>query len=281
MESTSDSPIPTAYPMLTQAEIDRLNLIGWFGGYYPDLNLCYMAIGVFAFLTIAITIRNMRYKYYYMYILSFCGVGEILGYVGRVLVIQNFSKQKFIFMDVFLILIPLFMAFVEYKTLGKLMELSNIKAAFNISHKYVQYVFFASDVISVAVQGTGAAFLLMGNTSDLQTGKYIMSTGVALQMAFFTAFLAMIVSVQLKDTKKFALAYANLYFQMICLYARFLFRFVEFFPTETAVVNNVVTNEFYFYIFDFGMVAACFVSYIVFYFPELFEKDSQTHPVKE
>ena len=163
---------------MDEATLKKFILTKFFG-YIPDINLCYISIGVLGLLTIILTIQNiMTKKYWYMYVLSFSGVAEILGYVGRIVTINDPNLTNFIFMDVFLLLTPNLLAYVEYKTVSLLMKKINMSKAWGVlPAKWVSALFVTSDVVSFVVQSCAAGYLTSGNEDLIKTGKIIMLTG--------------------------------------------------------------------------------------------------------
>ena len=262
-----------------EATIRKYKLEAFFG-FDPDVNLCYVAIGVLAILTLILTYQNYKAprKYMYMYVLTGSGLAEIAGYIGRIVTINDPNLPNFIFMDVFLLLTPNALAFVEYKTVSKLMQKMNIEKAFKIPAKWVARVFVFSDVVSFVVQSCAAGYLTSGDADQEKVGKVVMLTGLAIQLFFFTGFLILMTHVFMKATG-LRIVFLALYIQMACLYARGVYRVVEFASDHSAQVNQ---HEYFFYIFDSLMVGICFVTYIVFYFPKYLEKDFKVvHPTME
>ena len=222
-------------------------------------------------LTIILTIQNiMTKKYWYMYVLSFSGVAEILGYVGRIVTINDPNLTNFIFMDVFLLLTPNLLAYVEYKTVSLLMKKINMSKAWGVlPAKWVSALFVTSDVVSFVVQSCAAGYLTSGNEDLIKTGKIIMLTGLGIQIGFFTLFLVLCLHVFMKSYG-LRVVFMAILFQMVCLYTRGVYRIIEFASEKDAFINQ---HEYFFYIFDTLLIALCFVSYIVFYFPKYLDKE--------
>eukprot|EP00835_Amoeboradix_gromovi_P003445 NODE_227_length_13866_cov_0.400305.p6 type:complete len:273 gc:universal NODE_227_length_13866_cov_0.400305:9922-10740(+) len=261
------------YTQLSDEDIHKLKLERFFG-FQPDLNLCYIAIAVLGLLTVVLTAQNIwmmgKKKYLYMYVLTGSGLAEIAGYVGRIVTINDPTLPNFIFMDVFLLLTPIALAYFEYKTVGKLMVKIKLEKAFGfIPAKWVSLLFVFSDFVSFVVQSAAAGYLTSGDENLEKIGKAIMLTGLGIQIVFFTFFFILMTHVFIKS-KGMWVPFLSLYIQMGCLYTRGVYRIIEFASSHDSEVNQ---HEYYFYIFDSLMITICFVSYIVFYAPKFLNKE--------
>eukprot|EP00834_Sanchytrium_tribonematis_P005135 NODE_291_length_10603_cov_1.029703.p6 type:complete len:279 gc:universal NODE_291_length_10603_cov_1.029703:9573-10409(+) len=266
MDQQTNQQIPDA------ATIKKYKQVGYFG-YEPDVNLCYITIGIYSFLTILLAIQNYfhvkKKKYFYLMALTASGLAEIAGYVGRIYTIDDPNLPNFIVMDCFLLLTPNLLAFVEYKTVGKIMRKYGIDKAWNvIPAKSVSRLFVTSDVVSFCVQSTAAYFLTSGKEDDQPIGKVIMLTGLGIQIGFFTGFFVLMTYVFFK-VNELRMAFLALFIQMGCLYVRGVYRIIEFANNNTAEINK---HEYYFYYFDTLLIGICLVTYNVFYFARYLDK---------
>ncbi|ORX71095.1 hypothetical protein DL89DRAFT_119694 [Linderina pennispora] len=90
-------------------------------------------------------------------------------------------------MTLFLLLPPNALALVNHKTLGEIIRTSNVEPRrFWLRPHFVTWFFFASDLFSIAMQGTGGG---MSTSESLQTpAKAIALIGLCVQLVFFVCF---------------------------------------------------------------------------------------------
>ena len=213
-----------------------------------------------------------------MFVLSLSGVGEIVGYIGRIAMINNPSLDFYLLMEVLLVVTPNILAYVEYSTVGRIMKKIDITRAWGfIPSTWVSRIFVISDLLCITIQSTAAVYLSSGKDDQFDTGRNIMLVGLAIQITFFTGFIFLMTHVHSKS-KGMSTAFMALYIQMGCLYARAIYRVLEAAEDLSADVNQ---NEYYFYIFDFLMVVICFVTYILFHFSYYLNGDEDEKPIAE
>lgn len=135
----------------------------------------------------------------------------------------------------------------------------------------VAKVFFASDILCLVIQAAGAG-ISSSKTPTMQSAnlaKAILMVGLVLQLVFFTAFTCITIYVNIKPkyglrgVKQYKPMFQCIYITIFLLYVRGVFRVIEF---SGGWYGPIATNETYFYIFDFSMIALCFVLFTVLHF---------------
>ena len=145
-------------------------------------------------------------------------------------------------------------------------------------------LFFASDILCLAIQGGGAGLSSSktATQSSINTAKALLLIGLILQLAFFTAFTAITIYINLNRTyglrgvKQYKPVFLCIYLTIFLLYVRGVFRVIEF---SDGWYGKIATTETYFYVFDFSMIALCFVIFTVLHFGFHLKKVAGALPV--
>ncbi|CAO3641530.1 unnamed protein product [Cunninghamella echinulata] len=148
------------------------------------------------------------------------------------------------------------------------------KDPFWLRPKFLSWFFFASDIFSFFLQGAGGGLQATGNNS---TGQAITLFGLAIQLIFLACFtvIAIIVyrrsdfdfqvidirsKVVIAEPKKKLLT--CLFITTFLLYIRSIYRFAEY---ATGYNGPIARREWAFLVFDYEMIAACFIVYYFIY----------------
>jgi hypothetical protein len=161
-----------------------------FYGYAPNLLANSFLLVMFLILAFANAILGLYYRTHtYMFAMLLACSGAAMGYTGRVMMHQNpFDATGFMIQIACLIISPTFNSAALYLTLKHIMvvfgpQFSPIRPAL------YTFVFIASDMISIAVQGAGGGIASSVADSDqLKLGNNLMNAGVSWQVACLLLF---------------------------------------------------------------------------------------------
>lgn len=253
----------------------------------PSLPLAYTSMVVYLLFAIFLTARVYRSKSSrFLYILGFTALMEAIGYAVRIACANYTDFKRFITSTLFLLLAPNALALVNYKAVGEIIRLSNVKSEkYYLRPKFVTWFFFASDIFVFLLQGAGSG--MQSNYANLKKGQAITLTGLALQLVFLACFAAITIYVQnspryhyhvegCKNPKK--KLFFCLYVTIGLIYIRSIYRVVEY---AYGYTGPVVRAEWALYTFDTLAIAICFLVYCVFfignYLPKHDANPSQIH----
>jgi hypothetical protein len=252
--------------------------------YQPVTILSEIAIAVFAIVAVVLTVIIIRRKAdKWLYILVGTAVAEALGYVFRAISARNATLGLYIGMSLFLLLSPNALALVNYKTIGKVIQLSNVKdKRFWLNYKFVTWFFFASDIFSFLLQGAGGGMMAMDGKQVL--GKNIAMIGLVLQLLFLAMFVFICVYVSTNTryiydiTTKDPLIAKNrlmrtMFLTTALIYIRSVYRVIEY---GTGFDGAVAKAEWAFYVFDALAILSAFLVYILWFIGDDLPKRSET-----
>lgn len=276
--------------------------------YIPMDVLPQVAIGLFIVLAVLFSYRIFKNKDgKWLYILPGTAIAEAIGYVFRLLCRTETTLMKYVVMNLFLLLSPNALALVNYKALAKIVqektasssssnsienganqtssspkmsnkqnnnnnssELSSKKDPFWLRPKFITWFFFASDVFSFLLQGSGGGLQATGKN---ELGQAIVLFGLGIQLFFLACFTVIAIIIYRRPTFDYQLidirsmmAVPNpkkkimtcLFITTALLYVRSIYRFAEY---ATGYDGPIARREWAFLVFDFEFMAACFIVY--------------------
>ncbi|KAF2638969.1 RTA1-domain-containing protein [Massarina eburnea CBS 473.64] len=158
--------------------------------YRPNLigNIIYLTLfGVLLASQLFFGIRKKTYKYCATVCLGI--IGEMVGYVGRLMVNKNpFPMDNFLINLVPLTVSPALLTGAIYLCLGRVIIAIGAENS-RIRPKWYTYIFIGSDLLSLVLQAVGGA---IASTADDKKGSdvgvKIMIAGLVFQVASMTAF---------------------------------------------------------------------------------------------
>ncbi|CAO3620453.1 unnamed protein product [Cunninghamella blakesleeana] len=279
--------------------------------YIPMDVLPQVAISYFVVVAILFSYRIFKNKDgKWLYILPGTAIAEMLGYIFRLLCRTETTLMKYVVMNLFLLLSPNALALVNYKALAKIVQektapssasnsmdngtnplssspkmsnkqhnndndaSSSSKDPFWLRPKFITWFFFASDIFSFLLQGSGGGLQATGK-NDL--GQTIVLFGLGIQLFFLACFtvIALIVyrrpsfDYQLIDIRTMMAIPSPKKKIMVCLfvttgllYVRSIYRFAEY---ATGFDGPIARREWAFLVFDFEFIGACFIVYYCIY----------------
>jgi hypothetical protein len=203
---------------------------------------------------------------------------SIVGYVGRIISINNVTASSpFIMQSVLIVLAPAFFAATVYMTLGRVIAFVNVPHLSIIPQRRLTTIFVLGDMLSFFVQGGGAGFMAGSSANAHSTGSLIIVGGLVVQLLFFGIFFVALIVFDVRCrrqslTKRLVSTHGitrlhwhsvvvALYIASTLISIRCVFRAVEF---ATGFDGYLQSHEVFFYVFDaVPMVATMAVFNIV------------------
>ncbi|CAF1264731.1 unnamed protein product [Didymodactylos carnosus] len=243
-------------------------------GYTPVFGLAVAATVVYSLFTIIISIQSIYYGIVYFIVMSIVGVAESVGYGLRCALSSNvYLRTPYIIMLCLIILAPVGLAFTNYVLVGRLIRYVGREYSL-VNPLIVEWAFIASDIISIVVQGGGAALLTSTDTSKISIGQDILIAGLVINLISFCFFSIITIYLDYSIRKrrqqqkraetenqneKWRYIFYALYLSMTLLILRSIYRIVEF---VTGFRGYVATSEVLFYIFDTLLMLVAFGLFI-------------------
>lgn len=215
--------------------------------YRPNVQIAWLHCYLFVGITVIAAAQTLRFRgLRYMWILPFTGVLELLGYWLKAdAAITKDTFGRFVPSVLFLLMSPIFLALINYTVIGRLLRASGQRIGC-LSPRWVTRMFLLSDVLTFFVQGGGGGMLAIQSDAAQAAGQAIVLVGLAIQIAFFTAFVCTIHAVGTQP--RFGVVQLPslrpvlhcLYVTIGLLFIRNIYRLVEF---ASGIESPVVTNE--------------------------------------
>ncbi|KAF1357699.1 sphingoid long-chain base transporter RSB1 [Lizonia empirigonia] len=164
-------------------------------GYYPSIGWNGCFAGFFGLSLLVQTFLGVKYKTWTFMIAMCLGcVGEVIGYIGRILMWNNpFDEAGFQMQICCLIIAPAFVSAAIYLTLKHII-LSFGEGWSRLRPEWYTWIFIGCDLLALVLQGAGGGIAATADYgSDLQDlGTNLMLAGVIWQvfcLSFFGCFL--------------------------------------------------------------------------------------------
>ncbi|KAF8516232.1 RTA1 like protein-domain-containing protein [Gautieria morchelliformis] len=155
-------------------------------GYVPTLWICFTFVILFSITTIVHIVEALLFKprlLWLLYTTAMCGVGEIVGWSGRLWNSENpENSNAYLMQIVTTIIAPVFLTAALYNILGRVIAIIGPEYS-RLSPKTYLKVFVTADVVALVVQAAGGALATSNNTSTSNLGSHIMLAGIFFQMA--------------------------------------------------------------------------------------------------
>lgn len=242
-------------------------------GYYPSLPGNTFFLAIFAIFTLSNLVLGLRFRTYTYTVAMFFGcLGEVIGYVGRVLLHSNpYSQVGFDMQICCLIISPTFISAAIYLTL-KHVTLAFGPEYSRLKPKFYTWIFICCDMFTLILQGAGGGIAASAKTDSMQKiGNDLMLAGIVLQVAILLAFAAasadflLRLSHSLKATNmtmspeaysllldtKFRAFVAGLLLAFVAIFIRCCYRIAEM---AGGWANPIMQNETDFIVLDGVMV---------------------------
>ena len=164
-------------------------------GYYPSIGWNSGFAGFFGFCLLVHVFLGIRYKTWtFMIAMSLGCIGEVIGYIGRILMWDNpFDEAGFQMQICCLIIAPAFISAAIYLTLKHIVRSFGDDWS-RVRPGWYTWIFISCDLLSLILQGAGGGIAASADFgSDLQDlGTNLMLAGVIFQvvcLSFFGYFL--------------------------------------------------------------------------------------------
>ena len=270
--------------------------------YDPNWGACIFFIVIFAILTLLLLIQGKRY--YWLHALTLMGAMECSGYIARIVLYASPNASAFKAELVILILAPNLLAFTCYVILGKIItyvfdthRVSSADSWLTRNPHWIPYFYVSSDILCITIQGIGGGILSGADTSSqLNTGKAVEVTGLALQLFFIATFLvicfyvwramqkhqrsAAAASSGINLVAQLRPAYIALAILIGLLVVRNIYRTAEF-STGGFTTGYFERNEAWYDVFDSTLMSVALMVAIAFDFTKRLPKDCLVAPVKK
>jgi hypothetical protein len=240
--------------------------------YYADHTGAEIWIALFGVTVLVGLILTLQYKARFMYILPICGAIEVVGYITRLQSAINPTLAPFVVSTLSILLAPIFLALINYTTVGLLIESTGKKVGC-INPSAISYLFFASDFMGLIIQGIGGSVLASAKTQTaFDLGANIILAGLAVQIFFFTIFTYMMIQsafakgFDLYSRHELKKVYQVLFVTTGLIYVRNVFRFIEFASGHTSYIQ---THEWCFFTFESAPMFLVCMFYCIWHFGQM------------
>lgn len=239
----------------------------WFG-YTPLQAPAIFAAIMFLLIGIANLVITIRTKKWFVMFIPLTAAMETTGYIFRLIMMHHPGMTPYILMQVLLVVSPVFLTLVDYKAVGHLLRVANLRGGC-LRPAWISRVFLASDVLCLVIQSGGAGMTSSDNPQTLKMAKNLLLVGLALQLSFFGIFTCITIYVNLsrkyclRGVSQYKPCFWCLYATIIPLFIRNFYRVIEF---SAGVNGDIATHESYLYVFDFTMVWLAMLFFTVWHF---------------
>lgn len=242
-------------------------------GYLPVLSAPIIFACLFAVSGVWHFAQNLRYRQWWLVILTLGCLFEAVGHALRVYGhFEPFDVNAYISMQCILVITPALIAAVDFAILGKVAVLFPPKYSL-VNARWILPFFVALDVASLGVQGGGSAIAAIAqmDNRDPTSGGNIVVAGLAIQLVGYILFnTLLVVFVQRcskdpppevlwnKKTRTFLAATAV---SSALIFARSTFRLIEM---SVGWIGVIAKTEWTFYVFDAALVTLAVFIFNVF-----------------
>ncbi|CAG7853915.1 SubName: Full=Related to RTM1 protein {ECO:0000313/EMBL:CCA67908.1} [Serendipita indica DSM 11827] len=230
--------------------------------YQPSETAAIIFAVIFGLLLIAHVFQAARARIWYTWPLILSTAIEFVGYVLREWCIKNpHVMAPYIISQVFIILAPACLAANLYMFVGRAMLY--VGPGYSIVRpSWITPTFVTLDVVSIATQGMGSAFLFGSETSldKLKRGRMILILGLFIQLVAFTVFLFFAIWFDRKTTVTLRNHVARLrplmnsfYISGALILLRSIYRAIEFITvdfTKRPATGYLFNVEWTYYVLD-------------------------------
>ncbi|KAF1917550.1 RTA1 like protein-domain-containing protein [Ampelomyces quisqualis] len=240
--------------------------------YVPSLPLAVAFAALFALVTAAHTWKMYRTRIWFCIPFVIGGIGEVAGYVCRVLAFNNTgSLALFVCQALLLLLPPVLFAASLYMVYSRVVR-SVSGARFSlISPVWCTRIFVIGDWFCLNIQSTGGG--LTANVKHQEIGDGIVVAGLALQILLFCFFLGCCVKFHINFSKHlkasgestdvpWKMILQMLYATSAIISARNIFRLVEYIMGKG---SYLFAYEWPIYVFDGALMLIVMVVFYVWY----------------
>ena len=231
-------------------------------GYTPRLSVAAFAAAWFLVLLLVHLVFTVRARAWWFITTPIGLVLEIVGYIARSLSAKKdpYNLLFFILNYFFIVTAPVFLAASIYAVLSVLLKRLGRSNLLVISPKVILYFFITCDVVSTAVQVTGAALIGVSEShrKDPTTANHILLAGLACQVVSMGVFVLLVATFFIRARRlvrdaKLSGFGAAFFLATLLIYLRTTFRLAE---TAQGLYGTLGSHEVYFACLEFAPVAA-------------------------
>ncbi|KAJ8071191.1 hypothetical protein OCU04_001529 [Sclerotinia nivalis] len=241
--------------------------------YDPSIVAAVIFILLFIATTSLHSYQLLRTRTWFMIPFIVGGFFQWIGYVGRAIShtqTPNWTLVPYLIQTLLLLVAPALFAASIYMELSRIIILVNGESHALIKKKWLTKIFVIGDVLSFFIQGGGGGIQSSGSSSSLTTGKYVIVTGLLVQILFFGCFIAVAIHFYL-GMKKVPTSRAQsdtpwrkhlmaLFIASALIMVRSLFRVIEYLQGFS---GYLLSHEVYLYFFDAVLMFAVMVLFNV------------------
>ncbi|KAF6233173.1 hypothetical protein HO173_008717 [Letharia columbiana] len=212
-------------------------------------------------------------------------LGEIIGYLGRILLWHNpYSMNFFLTYLICLTIAPAFLTASIYLCLSRLVTVCGPQYS-RLAPRSYTYIFIGCDLFALVLQGAGGGIASTARThAGSVSGAHVMVAGLAWQVVSMTLFMALWADfairvhkarVQgylknsqsddfavLRDSKKFRLLQVAIALATVMIYIRSIYRIAEL---QGGFSGKIANNQASFMIFEGPMIIIAVTALTVFH----------------
>ncbi|KAJ5099241.1 hypothetical protein N7532_006242 [Penicillium argentinense] len=235
--------------------------------YTPSLVAAIIFLVLFVFLTFYHLYQVVRTRCWYFTVFVVGGTFQIIGYICRALAHDDKESIPIYSVGTIMILLapPLYAASI-YMTLGRLIMHLDAEGLSMVPVKWLTAIFVTGDVIAFVMQAAGGGIMASGTISAMTTGEHITIGGLAVQLVFFSIFIATsaIFHGRIRNnptenavtpsplstvlhTNTWETIMTGLYVSSILILIRSIFRLIEYAQGND---GYLISHEVFMYVFD-------------------------------
>jgi len=246
-------------------------------GYTPNTGIEYVAVALFGICTFAILFQNFWKRTWYMMALGLGGIMEVVAFAAMIYTTQNMTLNGYIIYLVCVLVAPTVLAASDYALAGHVMLRGEARVAC-FTPAVTKYLFLTCDIIAFFTQGVGGVVVGSAKTiADIQRGANIVLIGLGISLGVFVVFLffSMVLHRRIirnlnnsgltKEETKWTRIFWVIYWNMLLLAIRALYRVAEFHEKLATPPNNDLSGEAYFYGFDTLLMILLMLSWTIFH----------------
>ena len=197
---------------------------------------------------------------------------EVIGYIGRAAAYNDTGTLgPFMVQGVFLVLPPIFFAASLYMVYSRLVRSVDGASLSLMSPRWTTRIFVSGDWICLNIQGAGAGLLFKPAT--MQTGNWIVTAGLAIQLMLFIGFIGCCATFHRRFRAHLARTGATtdipwqtcfymLYGTSLAVMVRNIYRVIEFVSGQD---SYLFVNEWTIYVFDAALMLLVMVVFYIWY----------------
>ncbi|TFK73781.1 RTA1-domain-containing protein [Pluteus cervinus] len=240
-------------------------------GYIPTEAICILFLVLFSLSTVAHTGQATYYRMWWLFPSVITGgIGEILGWAGRLWSSQNVGLQTPFMIEISTTIIsPTFILAANFIIFGRIID--HLGTGYSrLPARLYSRILITCDAISLLVQAAGGGMASAATTLDAANrGANIMLAGIVFQFVIITLYVALVTEFLIRYTHdnpftcrtkssprnnmspRTRIMLGALGFNTLCLFIRAIYRIIEL---SDGWRGRVIHTQVYFNVLDGGMI---------------------------